>query len=208
MSLLRLAWPLIPFLTWFSPLMALIFLTQLITEEFSLSEHNIINFDGLIKPLTISIKIQRRNLRKVDWTRFQILISDIPDWPKILASNDIDIVWNHLRWFLKKSLDQIAPLRSIPTRNFMLSSKVRTALRQKRRCFMVYKNLSNLKNLVAYKRSAVIADYCLKKDLMERENYMYIACSSDPRMFWSRSVRMGVLLSEIARSTVVPLCYL
>ena len=68
-------------------------------------------------------------------------------------------------------------------RNYVSCSKVRTALRYKRRCFRALIQERSLSNVAAYERSVEIAQCAITNDTNKRENY--IINNTDPKSFWT-----------------------
>ena len=76
--------------------------------------------------------VKIRNFRKTDWQRFHLLLLEsLNDWQNRLDSKDVDLAWNCLLRAINSSLDVVAPYRTVSTRNFISSPRVRTALRYK-----------------------------------------------------------------------------
>ena len=154
-----------------------------VDEEMSSSDHSIINFTVPIKHISNNRKkIRRRNIKKANWSHFQELLIPMPGWNDILASKDVDLIWNYFLNLLTSALDVVAPYRYLSPRR-LCSSKVRTALRLKRRQYRALVNDPSNINRLLYKRSSILANKVITEDLNEIENQ--IINSADARMFWS-----------------------
>jgi hypothetical protein len=154
-----------------------------INEELHNSDHSIIQFSVLLRPNASKRKSVRRNFRRLNNKKFEHLLSEFPDWPDLLSSKNIDLIWSRLLHHITAALDVVAPLRMISRRNFISSSKVRTALRHKRRCFKHLNLNPTLMNLTDYLKSVVIANNAVRNDSIYRENR--ILSNKEPKMFWS-----------------------
>ena len=126
--------------------------------------------------------MRRRYFRSTDWSKLRVLLPSTADWHSCLATEDIDQVWRYFINSVSSALDKIAPYKSCSVRNFVSSSKVRTALRLKRRRHKEFMDNPSTVNRLEYERSVIIADKVLLKDLAMRE--CDIVKSSDPKAFW------------------------
>lgn len=154
-----------------------------VNEEFASSDHAIIQFSLDLHPLNSKRKIIKRNFKNTDWKTFQGLLWDIPDWHDVLGTKVIDNIWSHFINHLKECLDRVAPFQLTSTRNLASSSRVRTALRHKRRCMKSLTSIPNTYNHLIYIRASLIAEARIKEDLLIRENY--IINNPNPKIFWS-----------------------
>jgi hypothetical protein len=154
-----------------------------INEELHNSDHSILQFSVPLRPLITRRKILRRNLRRLDSNKFQNLLSNFPDWVDMIRSNDIELIWNQLLQHINACLDKLAPYRVISRRNILSSSKVRTALRHKRRLFRRYISNPTIDNLSTYLNSVNITNQILNEDIIYRENR--ILTTPEQKMFWS-----------------------
>jgi hypothetical protein len=155
----------------------------IVNEEFGTSDHSIIQMSVQTKPTHVKRKVKRRDFSQTDWSRLATLLPSSQVWQDILSTMDVDRVWSCFITSMKVALDTIAPFKYIPNRNFLSSSKVRTALRYKRRCFRTLMNNPTNHNLVAYQRAKIIANRALQKDLADREDF--VTQNPNPRIFWA-----------------------
>ena len=155
-----------------------------VNEEFSNSDHSIIQF-SLGSSRNNDVKtVLRRNLRNADWRTFRNELSvSLANWHSYLDSRDVDAVWRQLLLVINEALDKVAPTRPFSKRYFASSPLVRTALRHKRRLFRAYVNSPCLANLIAYTKSLEIAKNVIANDTFTRENR--VIDSADQRLFWS-----------------------
>ena len=157
-----------------------------ISEEFGSSDHSIIQFRVPAQPTYVKRKVKRRNLAKADWAVFRELIqhsSSSADYQKALRSKDINVAWVTFVSILVSALDVVAPARVVPVRNFISSSKIRTALRHKRRYFHALATNNTVANTIAYLRSVSLVKRAITNDINQRENLLLH--SSNVRLFWS-----------------------
>ena len=155
-----------------------------VNEEFGTSDHSIINFSVPLRPTLVKRKVKRRNLEKADWSLFrQSLAFSSPDIHQALLSEDIDEVWACFLSILNAALDTVAPVHEISTRNFVSCSKVRTALRHKRRRFKALSENNIPSNVIAYARAVEIVKRTTYEDVIKRENRLLY--NANPRYFWS-----------------------
>ena len=125
-----------------------------------------------------------RNLNKVDWTRFNEMLSPSQAWYDALDTKDVDVVWNDFLNSVISALDTVAPLRQVSVRNFISSSSISVvALRHKRRCFRNLSTNQSLQNLIMYERAKLILQRLFDQDRASRENN--ITKSKHARLFWS-----------------------
>ena len=153
-------------------------------EEFASSDHSIIDFNISVRHTYFKKWVYARNLKKVDWPRFRELVGPTKDWFSALLTKDVDTVWNLFISSINSALDLVAPLKPFSVRNFISSSKIRTALRYNRRCFRsLARNPSSVKDRLLYERSKFIAVKLIEDDLRRREER--ITGTPDPRIFWA-----------------------
>ena len=99
-----------------------------INEELDNSDHSIIQFTVPLRKKTTKKNVKVRKFRNADWMQFQsLLMSSLTDWQKVLNTNDVDAAWNYFLSCMMSALDTIAPYRSISVKNFISTSRVRTA---------------------------------------------------------------------------------
>jgi len=154
-----------------------------VNEEVHTSDHSVLQFSFPVRPLRMKRIVKMRNIRGIDSVVFEALLSNYPDWNNILLSNDVNKVWHSFLSHINSVLDSIAPYRVIKTRNFISCSKVRTALRHKRRSFKRFSSNPTLENLAIYNKATVIADRRVADDLVRRE--IRVQSTTEPRLFWS-----------------------
>ena len=154
-----------------------------VNEEFGTSDHSIIQFSLRIKPTVSKRFVQRRKFANANWSLFQELLSSLPEWNDLLATSDIDSLWSYFLHSLTSALDKVAPLCNVSRRSFISSSKVRTALRAKRRCYKNLKSCPTSYNFAAFKRSCILLEKILHKDTFDREER--VISNSNPKVFWS-----------------------
>ena len=154
-----------------------------VNEELSTSDHSIIEFCVPIGVIHKRRKVLVRNLLKADWSLFRSQLASLDVCKQIFESVDIDECWCNFVTALKLALDSVAPLKLVTLRNYVSCSKVRTALRYKRRCFRALIQERSLSNVAAYERSAEIAQCAITNDTNKRENY--IINNTDPKSFWT-----------------------
>ena len=157
-------------------------LNLMVNEEFGSSDHSIIDFVIPTKPIRTKKKIKRRNLRRADWARFQDLLTS-SDWSSVFNTDDIDEVWDRFCVTIHTALDSVAPIYEFTIRNSISNSKIRTALRYKRRCYKALVHDCNLSNVVAYERASAIANRAINNEITERENR--VLCDTTTKSFWS-----------------------
>jgi hypothetical protein len=105
-----------------------------INEELGTSDHSIIEFCVPIRPKRVKKKIKMRNLKKADWQLFRQTLSS-SCWTDVFQSSDIDLVWTRFLCVINSALDLVAPIRFVSFRFFVSNSRVRSALRHKRRLY-------------------------------------------------------------------------
>ena len=138
--------------------------------------------------------VKIRNFRKTDWQRFHLLLLEsLNDWQNRLDSKDVDLAWNCLLRAINSSLDVVAPYRTVSTRNFISSPRVRIALRYRRRFFRAYCDHPSIEALAAYIKSTLIADKVVNSDLRYRENQ--IIHNKDQRFFGLTSIAVSLKIS-------------
>ena len=153
-------------------------------EEFGSSDHSIIYFNISVKHTCITKRMYARNLKRANWSEFSKLMEPSEDWYAALSSGNVDTVWNMFISEINSALDCVAPIRSFSTRNFISSSKIRTALRYKRRFYRALsRNPSSVRDRMLYERSKFIAQKLIDEDLRHREER--IIETPDPRIFWA-----------------------
>ena len=109
-----------------------------VNEEFSNSDHSIIQFSLCMFRKNKCNTVLRRNLRNADWYRFRSELSlSLVNWQSYLSGGDIDTVWRELLLAITKALDEVAPYRALSNRCFMSSPRVRTALVISVVCFTI-----------------------------------------------------------------------
>jgi hypothetical protein len=155
-----------------------------VNEDFGSSDHSIIQFSININADLPNNKRWLRNMKNADWNRFQeILQSYTEDWNLALDTRDIEAVWANFVTSVINALDIIAPYHAVSARRFRCSSKVRTALRHKRRSYHALSNLPSISNLITYERANSIYQKVINQDTNLRENY--VIKTADQRVFWS-----------------------
>ena len=146
-----------------------------INEEFANSDHSIIQFNVSLRVKRLRKRKKVRNLGKVNWSEFELLLTQyLVDWKACLESEDIESVWEYFLDGVNSALDVIAPYCEVSERNFKSSSKVRTALRYKRRNFRAFNSHPSAISLMNYVRSAAIADKVIHTDTIFRENNIVV----------------------------------
>ncbi|MEL7307933.1 MAG: reverse transcriptase family protein [Pseudomonadota bacterium] len=100
-----------------------------------------------------------------------------------LSTDDIDFAWDHFLNSLNSALDHVAPYRTVSARNSVSTSKTRTALRYKRRCYRDLILRPSFDNLISYMRSKLIARRVLDENIAVREERIINAKNS--KIFWS-----------------------
>jgi hypothetical protein len=153
-----------------------------VNEELDTSDHSMIDFKIQTRPYKMNRKVWKRNLRRANWSSFRQLLTSA-DWNDIFNSNDIDRVWEGFLLAITSALDSVAPFQLISKRSFTSSSKVRTALRHKRRLWNILKKYPNFVNMTAYERSSAIAKREIINDTTERENHVIKDLRS--KEFWA-----------------------
>jgi hypothetical protein len=169
-----------------------------VNEEFGSSDHSTIQFSIKLKSDIVRNARYRRNFKKADWNRFQqLLLSSSAEWENSLLTKDINFVWDQFVTSVSDALDEVAPYKKVSLRSLRSCSKVRTALRHKRRAFHAFTQTPSILNLIAYEKSKMIAENVLINDTRARE--LRIANSADPRVFWSY-VNCRMLDREMVKS--------
>ena len=155
-----------------------------VNEDFGSSDHSIIQFSVKIGTSVSNKKMWMRNLKNADWHRFQELLQvSTDDWLRALDTNDIELVWDNFIKSVNKALDTIAPIKEISPRVLRCSSKVRTALRHKRRSFHALTRDPSMPNLIAYERANCICKNAIITDTYLRERR--VMETADQRTFWA-----------------------
>ena len=155
-----------------------------INEEFSKSDHSIIDFSVPIRPTLLKRRIKRRNLAKADWPLFrQLLLSSFSNVQHALRLDDINEVWANFVSILHSALDAAAPIHEVSTRNFISCSKVRTALRYKRRRFKELVKHNTPSNIITYTRAVEIVKRTTLEDINSRESRLLN--HPEAKIFWS-----------------------
>lgn len=154
-----------------------------INEEFGSSDHSIIQLSLNACPTFFNRSIRRRNFKAAKWDIFCRLLLPSQEWLDAISTGDIDFVWDHFLDSLNSALDQVAPYRFVSARNSVSTSKTRTALRYKRRCYRELVLKPSIDNLISYKRSKLIARRILDENIAVREERIINA--KNPKIFWS-----------------------
>lgn len=155
-----------------------------VSEEFGSSDHSVIQFSVKVKASIPKKFKYMRKLFKVDWNHFQHLLSSSShEWEATLSTNDLDLVWDRFVNSVISALDIVAPHKAVTLRSLRSSSRVRTALRHKRRSYREYLQTPSTNKWIEYERARLIAENVLDVDTRSRE--YHVARSSDPRVFWS-----------------------
>ena len=154
-----------------------------VNEEFGSSDHSIIQLSLNIRSTLFHKSIYVRNFKNTDWDYFRRLLLPSQEWQDALSTGDINIVWDNFIASLNSALDVVAPYCSVSTRNSISTSKIRTALRHKRRCFHDLTLRPSLDKLVLYKRSKLIARQVIYENVTAREERIIEA--KNKKIFWS-----------------------
>lgn len=154
-----------------------------INEGLANSDHSIIQFSVNIQPIHTKRKVKRRNFKNADWSLFRQLLSSSYIPTQIATSDNVDLAWDQFISTINSALDKVAPYNIVSRRNFVSSSKVRTALRRKRRLFKKFIEERSVQSLVAYAKSAAIVESATMSDVNQRE--AVIVNSKNPKAFWS-----------------------
>ena len=123
----------------------------IINEEFGSSDHSIIQLSLVTRASFFSKSISKRSFKNADWDLFRRLLLPSPDWRDALSTEDVDITWAYFLSSLNAALDQVAPYSRVTVRNSVSTSKTRTALRYKRRCYHELFQKPSLETLISYK---------------------------------------------------------
>ena len=155
----------------------------IINEEFGSSDHSIIQLSLVTRASFFSKSISKRSFKNADWDLFRRLLLPSPDWRDALSTEDVDITWAYFLSSLNAALDHVAPYSHVTVRNSVSTSKTRTALRYKRRCYHELFQKPSLETLISYKRSKLIAHRVLEEYTAHREER--IIRSKNTKLFWS-----------------------
>ena len=172
-----------------------------VNEEFGSSDHATIQFSLNIKPVCSKRKIQRRNLNNVNWSDFRSNLF-ASDWNAILLTKDIDSLWNCFLRLLNSALDKVAPIQDVQVRHFFSSSRIRTALRTRRRLLRTVQDNPSYENQLNYTRSLIILKNVLEADLIYKENN--IISNPNTKIFWSyvnRRLGRPLVIKSLKQST-------
>ena len=129
-----------------------------VNEEFGSSNYSIIQLFVKCNTSFSKNEIRSKNIKNAEWDYFrEILASSSNSWAQALLTKDIDLVWSQFLVLVTGALDKVALYRLVSARSLHSTSRVRTALRYKRRAYSSLLCCSNLNNLIAYERSKIIA---------------------------------------------------
>jgi hypothetical protein len=100
-----------------------------------------------------------------------------------MSAIKVDTLWTKILAIIINALDSVAPIRQVCVRNYISTSKIRTALRLKRRLFCKFSEKPTTINLINYTKAAEIAKNEIQNDTKRREEE--IINSKNQKKFWT-----------------------
>ena len=163
-----------------------------VNERFASSDHCTITFNiqccstsaNFLNNSGGNKKFLHRDYRNADWEYFNSLLSDV-DF-SFIHDLDVDIndVWSLFIERFSDCYDQACPLKYVKVKDHFLNSKIRTALRHKRRWYNKWRVSPDFHTYMMYNRSLEILNEELNSAIASYEKHVARQLTSNPKLFW------------------------